>query len=117
MLLRRRGCPTIAITVITPAVTVYFADDGTAEIFNGLDTRRTRATCPITLWPIALRNLEALDRAIDLRELTDPSGNRLEMLHGDRHGQFSVRITKQYRLCFDWEKDNAYQVVITDYHE
>jgi toxin HigB-1 len=45
-----------------------------------------------------------------------PPGNRLEVLHGDRKGQHSVRINDQWRLCFIWREGNAYEVEIVDYH-
>jgi len=43
-------------------------------------------------------------------------GNRPEKLSGDREGQHSIRINDQWRICFRWEEDNAYDVEITDYH-
>jgi len=40
----------------------------------------------------------------------------LEVLHGDRQGQYSIRINDQWRLCFIWREGNAYEVEIVDYH-
>ncbi|EDN65343.1 plasmid maintenance system killer protein [Beggiatoa sp. PS] len=45
-----------------------------------------------------------------------PPGNKLEALHGDRKGQYSIRINKQWRVCFFWHEGNAYGVEIVDYH-
>ena len=45
-----------------------------------------------------------------------PPGNRLEALSGDRIGEYSIRITKQWRICFIWENGNAYNIEIVDYH-
>jgi proteic killer suppression protein len=45
-----------------------------------------------------------------------PPGNRLEALRGDRIGQHRIRIIEQYRICFHWEKGDAFDVEITDYH-
>jgi len=45
-----------------------------------------------------------------------PPANRLERLHGEREGQWSIRINDQWRLCFRWEDGDAYDVEITDYH-
>ncbi len=42
--------------------------------------------------------------------------NRFERLFGDRKGQHGIRINDQWRVCFVWRKDGAYQVEITDYH-
>jgi proteic killer suppression protein len=65
---------------------------------------------------VASRKLDMLDAAVLLQDLKSPPGNRLEILYGDREGQHSIRINDQYRICFTWEKGNAYQVEIIDYH-
>jgi proteic killer suppression protein len=93
-----------------------FADSGTEDIFNGADTRAARKTCPKSLWPIARRKLDQLNRVRALAELAVPPGNRLERLQKDRIGQHSIRINEQYRVCFRWENGYAEQVEITDYH-
>ena len=65
---------------------------------------------------IALRKLDMLNASIDLNALRIPPGNHLEPLLGDRAGQYSIRINDQYRICFRWEGQDAYDVEITDYH-
>ena len=65
---------------------------------------------------IALRKLRQLDAATGLRDLASPPGNRLEALHGDRKGQFSIRINDQWRICFVWTSGDAYDVEISDYY-
>ena len=57
-----------------------------------------------------------LDAAVELCDLSYPPANRLEKLHGDREGQYSIRINDQYRICFVWDEHDAYEVEITDYH-
>jgi len=64
----------------------------------------------------ALRKLRQLDAAIKLEDLKNPPGNNLELLKGNRKGQMSIRINQQWRLCFLWENDGAYEVEIIDYH-
>jgi len=64
----------------------------------------------------AVRKLEMLDGAISLSELRAAPGNRLELLQGDRKGQHSIRINKQWRVCFVWAEGNANKVEIVDYH-
>jgi proteic killer suppression protein len=63
----------------------------------------------------AYRKLVQLDGAEELRHLAAP-GNRLEKLAGERQGQYSIRINKQWRICFRWEEGDAYDSEITDYH-
>ena len=64
----------------------------------------------------AQRKLRQLDIAAELRDLASPPGNRLEALHGDREGQYNIRINDQCRICFVWRDGDAYDVEIVDYH-
>jgi len=57
-----------------------------------------------------------LDAAIDVDDLRIPPANRLEKLTGDRTGQHSIRINRQYRICFMWDNGRAFDVEIVDYH-
>ena len=57
-----------------------------------------------------------IHRATTLDDLRNPPGNRLELLKGNRAGQHSVRINDQWRICFTWRDNDAYQVEIVDYH-
>lgn len=60
--------------------------------------------------------LALLDAATSLEDLRSPPGNRLEKLSGDRAGQYSIRINKQWRICFVWTDGGPENVQITDYH-
>jgi toxin HigB-1 len=64
----------------------------------------------------ALRKLDMLNAAAALDDLRSPPGNRLEALKGDRAGRHSIRINDQWRICFVWRDDGAYEVEIVDYH-
>ena len=57
-----------------------------------------------------------IDAAEEITDLRVPPGNRLERLKGDRAGQHSIRINDQWRVCFRWQRGNAYDVEIVDYH-
>lgn len=65
---------------------------------------------------VAERKLIQLDAAETLDFLRVPPGNRLEVLKGDRSGQYSIRINDQFRLCFRWTASGAEDVEIVDYH-
>ena len=95
---------------------VAFRDQGTKDIFNGVNSRAARKTCPETLWKVAARKLDLLDSAAALDDLRVPPGNRLEALSGDRKGSQSIRINDQYRICFRWTDKGPDQVEIVDYH-
>ncbi len=64
------------------------------------------------------KRLEILDAATSLADLRALPSNRLEALRGDREGQFSIRINRQWRLCFAWPDGAAgpSDVEIVDYH-
>jgi proteic killer suppression protein len=89
-----------------------FKDKLTESIDNG----SVRKGFPPELVRRAQQLLLLLDIAKDVNDLRSPPGNRLEKLSGDRAGQYSVRINKQWRICFVWRDAGADQVEITDYH-
>jgi proteic killer suppression protein len=88
-----------------------FRDKDTEAIFQ---QRRIRKYQQIAA--VALRRLVQIDSAEELRDLVSPPANRLELLKGNRAGQYSVRINDQYRICFRWKNGHAYEVEIADYH-
>lgn len=93
-----------------------FKDTGTKDIFDGLASKNARKSCPQSIWSIARRKMDQINRVQDVSELKVPPGNYLERLKKDREGQFSIRINQQYRICFNWKEGHAYDVEITDYH-
>jgi proteic killer suppression protein len=88
-----------------------FADKETQRLF---ETGRNRKFPSIAR--IAIRKLTQIDIVEGLEDLRIPPGNHLEALSGDRRGQHSIRINNQFRICFRWETDGAYDVEIVDYH-
>ncbi|MEP0548633.1 MAG: type II toxin-antitoxin system RelE/ParE family toxin [Rhodothermales bacterium] len=89
-----------------------FKDKEADALFN----RRRSKKIPEDTQRRALKKLRMLDAAISLDDLRVPPGNRLEALKGDRSGQHSIRINRQWRLCFVWRSGDAYEVEIEDYH-
>ena len=90
-----------------------YRDKRTRDFAEG---KRVRAFFSIER-PARLK-LDRLEAATSLRDLAALPGNRFEALHGDRKGQFSIRINDQWRICFTWE-DGALgpsNVEIVDYH-
>jgi len=65
---------------------------------------------------VAIRKLDMLDAAADLKDLRSPPGNHLEALSDDRAGQHSIRINDQWRICFVWTAAGPTNVEIVDYH-
>lgn len=83
----------------------------TQAIFEGRNPRKFRAIASV-----AERKLTQLDAAQTLEFLRSPAGNCLEALQKDRKGQHSIRINKQWRLCFVWTDVGPTHVEIVDYH-
>jgi proteic killer suppression protein len=88
-----------------------FGNTETERLFRYRGVKRFR-----NIERVALRKLLQLDKVESLDELRTPPGNRLEKLHGERVGQWSIRINDQWRLCFEWYGDGAHRVEIVDYH-
>ncbi|RLC19888.1 MAG: type II toxin-antitoxin system RelE/ParE family toxin [Deltaproteobacteria bacterium] len=88
-----------------------FNNRETEKIFN----RHFSKKLPQDIQRKAMRKLLMINVAkfSDLRILP---GNRLESLTDDRKGQYSIRINIQWRICFKWRNEDAYDVEITDYH-
>jgi addiction module HigA family antidote len=89
-----------------------FADKHTAAIFAGLEVRKL----PKAMQDTARRKLKLIDSTSRLDGLRVPPGNRLEALKGRRGGQWSIRINDQWRICFRWKDNDAWDVEIVDYH-
>ncbi len=70
----------------------------------------------VELQSLALRKLRMLNNARRLEDLTIPPSNNLEKLRGDRKGSYSIRVNKQWRICFTFENGDAYAVELVDYH-
>jgi len=88
-----------------------FADKDTENFFHGKRVRKWEK-----IVKKASKVLSVLNSITKLNELELSFGANLHRLHGNREGQLSVSINKQYRVCFVWHKGKAYEVEITDYH-
>jgi len=90
--------------------------------YGDRDTERLAAGEKVRQWePFrqqAEKRLRILDAARSLADLAALNSNRLEALKGTRKGQYSIRVNNQWRICFDWPKDEPgpSNVEIVDYH-
>jgi toxin HigB-1 len=89
-----------------------FRNKDTATIFDGEFVKKLDRQ----IQQRARAKPKYLDSATDLRDLMMPPSNQLEALKGDRQGQHSIRINKQWRVCFTWRDGDAFDVEIVDYH-
>ena len=73
-------------------------------------------TIPADLHKRAFTKLLMLHAANSITDLRLPPSNHLEVLSGNRKGQYSIRINDKYRICFKWQDNDAFDVEIVDYH-
>jgi len=88
-----------------------FADKSTKAIYEGKWVKKFQS-----FYEQAERRLQILDSATTLIDLKKLPSNHFEALKGDRKGQYSIRINKQWRVCFQWKDNKAHDVEIVDYH-
>ena len=88
-----------------------FKDRRSEQLFNGEWVREFQGFARQ-----AEKRLRLVDAADTLEALRALPSNRLEALRGDRQGQFSIRINRQWRVCFEWREDGPHNVEIVEYH-
>jgi len=91
---------------------VSFGSKETEQIWNGIRVKKM----PIEIQKTGRRKLRMLNNSQDIADLSIPPSNRLEKLTGKLNEFHSIRINKQWRIIFTWEKGNASEVQIIDYH-
>ena len=89
-----------------------FADKETESLFRTGKSRRL----PSDILRRAILRLNQLEHTTSVDELRFPPANRLEALHGDRQGQWSIRINSQWRVCFRFVDSDVFDVQVIDYH-
>ena len=89
-----------------------FADKETEELFCSGKS----CSFPAEITARAIRKLDMIDNAKTVLDLRVPPGNRLHQLVGDCDGQHAISINDQWRICFRFEKEDAFDVEICDYH-
>ena len=89
-----------------------FRDKEAQKIFNG----EWLPKLPHQIQRTIYRKLRIIHNAQDLRDIKALPGNRYEELKGGRKGQSSIQVNNQFRICFFWYENDAYDVEIVDYH-
>ena len=89
-----------------------FADAETERFYTSGKSRRV----PPNIRARAAKRLTQVNAAARIDDLRLPPSNMLESLKGNRKGQRSIRINSQWRVCFRFEKGDAFDVEIADYH-
>ena len=85
------------------------------DVFDGVSSRYARKL-PTPLHDKARRLLDQLNAITRVETLKIPPSNKLSKLTGNLSDHWRVKIDKQWAIIFRWEKNNAYDVDIVDYH-
>ena len=96
-------------------VIVSFADQTTEDIYHG-GPGKAALKISQKLWERIQGKLDLMNAATGLPDLQAPPSNRLEKLHGDLRGFYSIRVNDQYRLIFRFVAGNCHEVRCADYH-
>ncbi|AFL84847.1 plasmid maintenance system killer protein [Belliella baltica DSM 15883] len=91
---------------------ISFGSKDTEQIWLGIRVKKI----PLEIQNIGRRKLRMLNNSQDLIDLRVPPSNRLEKLSGNLSDYYSIRINRQWRIIFQWEKGQASAVSIVDYH-
>ena len=90
-----------------------FANKRTANVFNGVRER----SFPALLVKRAASKLDRINYAASVSDLRAPPGNRFEQLRGDHDGQYSIRVSRGWRICFVWMDGDAFEVKLTHHYD
>lgn len=90
-----------------------FADRRTANVFDGVAERAV----PPSVVKRARSKLDRINYAVSINDLRVPPGNRLERLRGDREGQHSIRVSRGWRICFEWRNGDAFEVELNNHYD
>lgn len=89
-----------------------FGSKETEQIWNGIRVKKM----PISIQNVGRRKLRMLNNSQDISDLRIPPSNQLKKLTGKLSAFYSIRINKQWRIIFIWDKGNSSEVEIIDYH-
>jgi len=92
---------------------VTFGSKQAEQVWNGVPVKNL----PIEVQKVGRRKLRMLNNSQNINDVMVPPSNRLKKLTGKLSGFYSIRINRQWRIIFRWNKGYASDVDITDYHE
>lgn len=102
----------MALLTLDGIMIISFGSKETEQIYNGKRVKKI----PLEVQKIGRRKLRMINNSQNINDLRIPPANRLEKLRGNLEGFYSIRINDQWRIIFIWNKGQASEVTITDYH-
>tara|TARA_R110002072_G_scaffold172324_12_gene326436 strand:- start:3959 stop:4240 length:282 start_codon:yes stop_codon:yes gene_type:complete len=91
---------------------ISFGSKQREQIWNAIRVKKM----PVEIQNVGRRKLRMLNNSQDIADLRIPPSNRLEKLTGKLKDFYCIRINNQWRIIFIWNKGNASEVEIIDYH-
>lgn len=91
---------------------VSFGDKTTQKIWEGEKVKGFSTDVQET----ARRKLRMLNNSFEIKDLMIPPSNRLEKLKGGLKDFYSIWVNDQWRIIFNWDNGNAFNVELIDYH-
>ena len=91
---------------------INFKCKETEKIYDGI----VSLELPGDIQHVARRKLRVMNNAKKLNDLMIPPGNCFEALKEQRKGEYSIRVNRQWRICFLWKNNHVCDVKIEDYH-
>lgn len=88
-----------------------FKDKGLRKLFEDDDRSGVQPSHAEKLLDI----LDRLDAACDVQDMRYP-GSGFHQLQGDRRGEWSLTVSRNWRLTFRFEDGDAYDIDYEDYH-
>jgi toxin HigB-1 len=64
----------------------------------------------------AVKKLDYISHAAKIEDFYFPPSNHFEKLEGHNPTRYSIMINKQWRISFEWQETDAYNVLVEDYH-
>lgn len=92
---------------------ISFGSKDTEKIWQGNRVKKL----PNEVQQIGRRKLRMLNNSHSILDLKFPPSNRLEKLKGKNKDYYSIRINDQWRIIFNWQNNQSYNVKIIDYHK
>ncbi|MCB0430514.1 MAG: type II toxin-antitoxin system RelE/ParE family toxin [Flavobacteriales bacterium] len=91
---------------------ISFGSKETESIWRGQPVKNI----PLEIQKTGRRKLRMLNNTQSMQDLKIPPSNRLEKLKGNLNDFYSIRVNDQWRIIFRWNKAQASEVEIIDYH-
>lgn len=92
-----------------------FKNDATADIFNGINSKKARNLVAQKATKAAKKKLDALVAAATIEDLKK-AGHRITDLKHTMPGFYHIEIDGQFRILFRLEGGQFVDVEIADYH-